>query len=156
TLDHLAGFAQSRPVRVGNAARDQRQLDVYGELLDAVYEFVRRGGQIDRMTTKLLGALGRTVCDLWAAPDQGIWEVSNVPAQHTYSKVMCWVALDRLLRLESEGGLPLATAGFAKTRDRIVRAVEAAGFNERLGSYVQVFEGNDVDASLLNLSRYGY
>lgn len=156
-LAHLEGFARSRPVRVGNDARGQLQLDVYGELLDAVYEFVGRGGRLDRATRRLLAGFGDTICQRWQEPDEGIWEIRGGRLHHTYSKAMCWVALDRLLKLDAQGhALNIPHQRFEATRTAIRDAIERRGYNESLRSYVSVFDGADVDASLLLLARYGY
>jgi GH15 family glucan-1,4-alpha-glucosidase len=155
-LGHLDGHLGSRPVRIGNDAADQLQLDTYGEVVDAVFEFVRRGGRIDRATGRMLVGLGRTVCRRWREPDEGIWEVRNGRRHHTYSKAMCWVALDRLLRLHAEGHLRAPVELFARERDEIRAEIEARGYNVHVGSYVSVFDGEELDASLLLLARYGY
>jgi GH15 family glucan-1,4-alpha-glucosidase len=155
-LDHLAGFAGSRPVRVGNAAQDQLQLDVYGEVLDAVYQFVLRGGRLDRTSRRMLVGFGKTVCRRWREPDEGIWEIRAARRHHTYSKVMCWVALDRLLRLHAAGHLTVPAERFALERKAIRDEVERSGYNQSIGSYVSVLGGDAVDASLLQLGRYGY
>jgi GH15 family glucan-1,4-alpha-glucosidase len=155
-LDHLAGFAGSRPVRIGNDARNQLQLDIYGEVLDAVYAFISRGGRLDRATTRMLRGFGETVCRRWQEPDEGIWEIRGGRLQHTYSKVMCWVALDRLIKLGEQGHLRIPIERFTNTRAAIREAVEQHGYNVEIQSYVSVFDGADVDASLLLLSRYGY
>ena len=132
------------------------QLDIYGEVLDAGYEFVRRGGQLDFATRRMLRGFGETVCRRWHEPDEGIWEVRGGRLQHTYSKVMCWVALDRLLRLSQSGHLRIPVERYTRVRDSIRQAIETRGYNKRLGSYVSVFDGEDLDASLLLLMRYGY
>jgi GH15 family glucan-1,4-alpha-glucosidase len=155
-LEHLAGFAGSRPVRIGNDARSQLQLDIYGEVLDAVYEFIRRGGRLDRATARMLAGLGETVCRRWQEPDEGIWEIRGGRLPHTYSRAMCWVALDRLLKLHQEDHLRVPVRRYTETRDAIRERIERHGYNERLQSYVSVFDGEDVDASLLLLGRYGY
>jgi GH15 family glucan-1,4-alpha-glucosidase len=155
-LDHLAGYEGSRPVRVGNAADRQFQLDTYGELIDAVYEFVSRGGHLDRATRRLLVGLGRTVCDRWRDPDEGIWEIRSRRRHHTLSKAMCWVALDRLLRLHEEGHIKVPVDRFTAERHSIREETERNGFSEHLESYVAAFDLEDVDASLLLLARYGY
>jgi len=156
-LDHFEGFAGSRPVRIGNDARGQLQLDVYGELLDAVYEFIQRGGRLDRATRRMLVGFGETVCRRWQEPDEGIWEIRGERLHHTYSKALCWVALDRLLKLDDQGHmLKIPRQRFETNRAAIREAVESRGYNESLGSYVSVFDGTDVDASLLLLARYGY
>lgn len=155
-LDHLDGFAGSRPVRIGNDARKQLQLDIYGEVLDAVYEFVCRGGRLDRATARMLKGFGKTVCQRWQEPDEGIWEIRGERLHHTYSKAMCWVALDRLIKLHEQGHLRIPLELFTHTRAAIRAMIERHGYNESLQSYVSVFDGDDVDASLLLLARYGY
>ncbi|HEX2635606.1 MAG TPA: glycoside hydrolase family 15 protein [Gemmatimonadales bacterium] len=155
-LDRLAGFGGARPVRVGNAAEGQLQLDVYGEVLDAVYQFVQRGGGLDRATARMLIGFGDTVCRRWREPDDGIWEVRAARRQHTYSKAMCWVALDRLLRLHAAGLLRAPAARLARERDAIGEEIERHGFDPALQSYVSVLGGDTLDAALLQLGRYGY
>jgi GH15 family glucan-1,4-alpha-glucosidase len=155
-LSHLEGYAGSRPVRIGNGAATQFQLDTYGEVVDSVFEFVRRGGGFDAATARLLVGLGRTVCRRWTEPDEGIWELRAGRRQHTYSKAMCWVALDRLVRLHEAGRLSVPVDEFARQRDAIRAAIEARGYSARAQSYVAVFDGDGVDASLLLLGRYGY
>jgi GH15 family glucan-1,4-alpha-glucosidase len=158
-LDHLEGYGGSRPVRTGNGAADQLQLDVYGEVADAVSTFTDGGGELDRTTGGLLVALGRTVCRRWREPDDGIWEVRSGRRHHTHSKAMCWVALDRVIRLHEGGHLraPVrALREFQRERDLIRAEVEARGYRADLGSYVSVLDGHELDASLLLLARYGY
>jgi GH15 family glucan-1,4-alpha-glucosidase len=157
TLDHLAGYGGSRPVRVGNGAQGQFQLDVYGEVVDAAARFAHRGGRFDRDTARLLEGLGNTVCRRWREPDEGIWEGRSGRFHHTHSKVLGWVALDRLLGLHASGHLRLRDPRrFGAERDAIRAEVEARGFNARLGSYVRTLDGAELDASLLTLPLYGY
>jgi GH15 family glucan-1,4-alpha-glucosidase len=155
-LPHLEGYARSRPVRAGNAAIDQLQLDTYGEVVDATARFVDRGGRLDRATARLLVGLGETVCRRWREPDEGIWEPRAGRQHHTHSKVMCWVALDRLLTLAARGHVQAPVDRFAREREALGREIEARGYNEALRSYVSVFDGTDLDASLLLLGLYGY
>jgi GH15 family glucan-1,4-alpha-glucosidase len=155
-LDHLEGYAGSRPVRIGNGAAGQLQFDVYGEVVDAVYQFVMRGGRIDRATARLLVGLGKTVCRIWRDPDEGIWEARAGRHHNTHSKVFCWVALDRLIQLHDGGHLAAPAGLFRAERDAIRREVETHGWNEQLGSYVAVFDGDAVDASLLRMAAAGY
>ncbi|HUG40671.1 MAG TPA: glycoside hydrolase family 15 protein [Longimicrobiales bacterium] len=155
-LDHLEGYAGSRPVRIGNGAGEQLQLDTYGEAVDAAFQFVIRGGRLDGDTGRLLVGLGKTVCTRWTEPDEGIWEIRSGPRHHTHSRVLCWVALDRLIRLHEDGHLRAPVDRFKQERDAIRAEVEARGFNRELGSYVSVLDGDRVDASLLLLSLYGY
>jgi GH15 family glucan-1,4-alpha-glucosidase len=155
-LPHLAGYANSRPVRIGNDAHGQLQLDVYGEVMDAVSRFAARGGRFDRDTTRLLRGLGETVCRRWREPDEGIWEGRAGRFHHTHSKVLCWVALDRLITLHERYGLRLDVDRLHAERAAIRAAIETHGYNQRLGSYTRVFDGTDLDASLLTLPIYGY
>ncbi|MBK1632106.1 glycosyl hydrolase [Thiohalocapsa halophila] len=155
-LTALSGFADSRPVRIGNQASDQFQLDIYGEVIDAAYAFVRQGGRLTAATARLLVGFGKTVCRRWREPDEGIWEVRAGRRHHTYSKAMCWVALDRLLRLHQAGKLRAPVEWFERERDALRAEIDARGFNQRLGSYVSVYEGDELDASLLLLARHGF
>jgi GH15 family glucan-1,4-alpha-glucosidase len=156
TLDHLAGYAGSRPVRVGNDAHNQLQLDIYGEVLDAAHQFAVRGGRLDRTTGRFLVGLGETVCRRWREPDEGIWEVRGGRRHHTYSKAMCWVALDRLIDLHRTRHVAAPVDRFRAVRDEIRKEIERLGYDETRRSYVSVFGGRDLDASLLLLARYGY
>jgi GH15 family glucan-1,4-alpha-glucosidase len=155
-LHHLDGYRGSRPVRVGNDAHNQLQLDVYGEVLEAAAHFSKTGGRIDNETAAFLNGLGHTVCKRWREPDDGIWEVRSGRAHHVFSKVLCWVALDRLVRLHDNGSLKIAVDEFRKERDAIRSAVEEHGYNAELGSFTSVFDGDEVDACLLMLPLFGY
>ena len=157
TLPHLDGYAGSRPVRIGNDAHGQLQLDVYGEVIDAAARFARAGGRFDRDTTRLLVGLGRTVCARWQEPDEGIWEGRSGRFHHTHSKALCWVALDRLIELHETDHLPNDdVARLRRERDGIRETIERRGYNEELGSYTRLLDGDDLDASLLTLPLYGY
>lgn len=105
----------------------------------------------------MLVGLGKTVCQRWREPDEGIWETRAGRRQHTFSKAMCWVALDRLLRLHQAGHIKDVPVGrFVNERNAVHQEIEARGYSERLHSYVSVLDGDDVDASLLLLALYGY
>ncbi|HSL81284.1 MAG TPA: glycoside hydrolase family 15 protein [Thermoanaerobaculia bacterium] len=158
-LDHLEGYRGSRPVRVGNDARGQLQLDVYGEVADAAIRYVRRGGALSRAAGRMLAGLGDVVCRRWREPDEGIWEIRSGRFHHTFSKALCWTTLDRLLELHDRDDLRLSErqrVRFTRERSAIRAAVEEEGYDEELGSYVSVFGGREVDASLLLLGRFGY
>ncbi len=156
-LEGLAGHQGSRPVRIGNGAAGQRQLDVYGEVIDAVAYFVEAGGTLDRETERALCAFGEYVCQHWQEPDDGIWEPRSGAAHNTHSRVLCWTALDRLLQLHADGHLQRApVAKFQTNRELIRREVEARAWNPRLGSYVAQLDGDRMDATLLLLSWYGF
>lgn len=156
-LAHLAGYADSRPVRIGNDAHGQLQLDVYGDVLDAALRYVRSGGQIDRDARRMLSGLGKTVMEHWRDPDEGIWEGRSGRSHHTHSKALCWVALTRLVELHDRSDFELDAIERVRVEVRQIRdAIEAHGFNEDIQSYVQVFDENEVDASLLTLPLFGY
>jgi GH15 family glucan-1,4-alpha-glucosidase len=155
-LDHLSGHRSSRPVRVGNGAHDQVQLDVYGGVVSAAFDFVEKGGRLQADEAKLLAGFGRTVCKKWREPDSGIWEIRGPKRHYTFSKVMCWTALDCLIKLHERGSLRVDATGFRRERDAIAQTVEVSGFNERLGSYVSELEGERVDAALLLMACMGY
>jgi GH15 family glucan-1,4-alpha-glucosidase len=154
----LAGYRGSRPVRLGNAARDQIQLDVYGEVLDAAAQLVRSEGELDHETARMLVGFGDHVCRHWREPDDGIWEPrGGERVHHTHSKVLCWAALDRLLTLATRGHLPGArTEVLARERAALREVIERDGFSEALHSYTCTLGGHDVDAALLQLPWYGY
>lgn len=155
-LEHMEGYRGSRPVRIGNGAKDQLQLDVYGEVVLAAYDFVRAGGELDYLEARMLRGLGETVCRLWREPDEGIWEIRAEPRHYTYSKMMCWVALDRLLRLHEAGKVKVPAGRFRRECAALTEAIEARGFNRELNSYVAAFDGDQPDGSLLLFARRGY
>ncbi len=156
-LPHLIGHAGARPVRIGNAAQDQLQLDVYGEVIDAAAQLALRDMSLDLETQDLLLLLGETVCRRWPEPDQGIWEPRIAPEHHTHSRVLCWAALDRLLALEARGLLPRAPREhYQEHRLAIRRDVEVHGFNQRLESFTATLRGDTLDAALLRLPFYGF
>jgi GH15 family glucan-1,4-alpha-glucosidase len=157
TLDHLRGHGGARPVRVGNGAADQLQLDVYGEVIDAVAHHVRSGGTLDREAEAMLCAFGEYVCRSWQQADEGIWEPRSGRRHHTHSRVLCWTALDRLLALHAQGHVrKIPVARFEENRAFLRREVESRAWNPRLGSYVATLDGDDLDATLLLLPWYGF
>jgi GH15 family glucan-1,4-alpha-glucosidase len=156
-LSQFTGYLDSRPVRVGNAAESQLQLDVYGEVIDAAVRFIRAGGSFDSETATMLRNFGQYVCNHWSEPDEGIWEPRFGRFPHTHSRLLCWVALDGLLELEWKGHLRHSrTDLFRQTRDAIRREITVHSWNERLRSYVQIPGTEEVDCSLLGLALYGF
>jgi GH15 family glucan-1,4-alpha-glucosidase len=155
-LAGLSGYAGSQPVRVGNAAATQLQLDTYGELVESAFLWTTRGGTLDHATRNNLVDLGNAVCRRWQEPDDGIWERRAERRHHTHSKAMCWLALDRLLKLHESGHLRVPANEFQQNRDAIRNEIERRGFNRRIGSYVSTLDGDEVDASLLTLALHGY
>jgi GH15 family glucan-1,4-alpha-glucosidase len=157
TLDHLAGYKGSRPVRIGNLAVEQKQLDVYGEVIDAVTHFVQAGGHLDRETEDVLNAWGKYICRNWDQPDEGIWEPRSGQAHHTHSRVLCWVALDRLLHLHAQEHVRWAPADqLEKNREAIRQDLITRAWNPVLESYVSELDGDRLDATLLLLAWYGF
>jgi len=153
----LAGWRSSRPVRCGNQARDQLQLDVYGEVVDAAAQLVHTRGRIDRDTGRMLVAFGEYVCRHWREPDDGLWEPRGGRYHHTHSKVLCWAALDRLDLLAAHGHLPRTPRElFARERSALRESIERDGWSEAGQSYRQTFGSDEVDAALLQLPWYGY
>lgn len=156
-LSQFDGYHGSRPVRIGNAATGQLQLDVYGEVIDAVTHFVGTGGAFDREVEQMLYGFGEYVCRHWNEPDEGIWEPRSGKGHNTHSRILCWTALDRLLHLQAKGHLPRApVADFERTRERIRQDVMDHAWNGELGSYVARFGSERLDASLLLLAWYGF
>ena len=158
-LAHLAGHAGSRPVRIGNDAYRQRQLDIYGEVVTAARAALAGNGRLDRESARMLTGLGDVVCRQWRDSDSSIWEVRGPLRHYTFSKVMCWAALDGLLKLHDDGTLVLPAGrieSFGRERAALAQAIERRGFNEGLGSYTSVLDGDKVDASLLLMACIGY
>ena len=144
------------PVRIGNAASRQLQLDVYGEVLLTAHEFVRRGGRLDRYEKALVAGFANTAAALWRKPDQGLWEIRLSPRHNTHSKLMCWTAIDCALALDRLIGLPLDAAELEKQRAALREDIDRHGYSPDLGSYVGRYGGQDADASLLLIPRLGY
>ena len=153
----FAGYRGSRPVRVGNGAADQTQLDVYGELLEAASRFASSTGGLDRDHGRRLAEIADFVCEVWERPDAGIWETRSEPAHFVQSKMMCAVALTRACELAAGGLVPTKQATrWKRQRDRIREFVEMQGYSEAKRSYVRSVDENEVDASLLLAVLAGY
>ncbi len=153
TLDHLSGHRDSAPVRIGNAAADQRQHDAYGQILQAAYLYGKAGGALTPENWSFLEGLADVVCDVWPEPDQGIWEMRDGPRHFTHSKLNCWAGLDRAVRIAEARRLPAPVSRWAKERDAIRDELLAdAG---RRGWFSQAL-GTDVpDASALLVPAMG-
>ncbi len=148
-LDHWAGYRGSRPVRVGNAASDQLQLDIYGELLDSMYLADKHGSGLSLDTWNELRHLVDWVCAHWDQPDEGMWEVRSGRQRYTSSALMCWVALERGIRMANFRGRPADLDRWRRTRDEIHETILTRGWSEELGAFTQTFDGDTLDASLL-------
>lgn len=149
SLDHLDGYQGSRPVRVGNAAYDQLQLDIYGELLDAVYLFNKHGAKISYDLWLSVRRFVDWICENWQREDEGIWEVRGGRRHFVYSKVMCWVAVDRGLRLAEKRSFPADRQRWLGVRDEIYETIMKRGWSEEKEAFVQTFEGDALDAANL-------
>lgn len=149
TLGHLEGYKGSRPVRIGNGAYPQHQLDIYGELMDSVYLYNKYGSPISYELWKDLRQLLNWVCDNWRKKDYGIWEVRGQPRHFVYSKIMCWVALDRGLRLADRRSFPADRERWLKNRDAIYEEVLTKGWSPKRQAFVQYYGGDSLDAANL-------
>ena len=147
---HLAGYRDSSPVRIGNGAAGQEQLDIYGDLMQTAWFYSVAGGRLDSDTGRRLAQVADLVCELWRRPDCGIWEVRSEPLHFTHSKMMCWVALDRAGRLAERGQIPRAHAPkWRSEADAIQAFIDERCWSEDLGSYVRSSDSRELDASLL-------
>jgi alpha,alpha-trehalase len=155
-LPHLAGWRDSRPVRVGNDAWRQRQLDVYGELLMAAQRLIGQLGGLDAVTRQFLVAAADTAAVRWKEKDQGIWEIRGDPRDYLYSKLMCWVALDRAIAIAPQLGSEDRVAAWTTTADEIRTAILERGWSEQAGAFAQAFGSDDLDASCLMLAITGF
>ncbi len=157
TLDHLEGYRGSRPVRIGNDASSHVQVDIYGEVLEAAYLcFKKLRKEVHGELWKMLSHLADSAAANWHKPDRSIWEFRSGPRQFTYSKLLCWVAMDRAIRLAEEVGLPANLPKWRAARDEIRHALLTKGYNKDAGAFTQTFGSRDVDASALAFQRLGF
>ncbi len=148
-LDHLDGYRGSRPVRVGNDAVRQVQLDIYGELMDSVYLYNKHGAPISFDLWVSLRRLVNWVCDNWHRPDEGIWETRGGRRQWLYSKLMCWVAVDRALRLADKRSFPADRDRWLAVRDQIYEEIMLRGWSDEHQAFMQAYDSDTLDASVL-------
>ena len=156
TLDHLPGWRDSAPVRVGNGAWNQTQLDVYGELLDSLHLYSERLGELHPEIQHFVAELADAAARRWREPDAGIWEMRGEPRHHLSSKVMCWTALDRAVKLAPKLGMHERADAWAAERDRIRDAILERGWNEARQAYTQSFGADELDAAALLLALVGF
>src|SRR6185437_9206026 len=161
-LEHLSGYEDSRPVRIGNGAVMQKQLDVFGEVLDCLHQY-RRQGCFERYEEKLEGPLwylmcvmAEHVCQHWRDTDRGIWEVRDGEHHFVYSKVMCWVALDRVIRAAEQEGLEADVERWRMVREQIRTDILINGYDTQLGAFTQYYGSGTLDASCLLLPLVGF
>jgi len=156
TADWLAGYENSRPVRIGNGAAAQQQLDVPGELMETLSLTLRSGLRPERHLLSLQQALLDHLEEVWTRPDQGLWETRGEPRHHVHSKVMCWVAFDRAVRMVEEHGRPGPVEHWREVRDRIHREVCERGFDPARGTFTQSYGSRALDAALLLIPGTGF
>ena len=149
TLPHWSGYRQSTPVRIGNAASDQLQLDIFGELIDSMYLADKHGPGLSLEAWDNLCELIDFVCQNWDRPDDGMWEVRSGPQRFTSSALMCWVALERGIRMADKRGRPAPIEQWRRMRDEIHAAILEHGWSTEIGAFTQTFDGDTVDASIL-------
>jgi alpha,alpha-trehalase len=155
-LTHLSGWRDSAPVRVGNDAWSQPQLDVYGELLDAAYRLREQLGDLDPATRTFLAGLADAAATQWQQVDNGIWEVRGEPRHFLYSKLMCWVALDRAVAMAGQLHAGERTACWASEAVRIREAILNRGWNADVGAFTQTLDGTELDAAALMIPIVGF
>jgi alpha,alpha-trehalase len=161
-LPHLSGYCDSRPVRIGNEAANQKQLDIFGEVLDCIHFFRRQGG-FERSGEELNGPLWKMMCTLveyvcshWQEPDSGIWEMRGGPRHFLFSKVMCWVALDRAIQAAQELHLEADLTRWCFIREQIRADILERGYNTTLGAFTQAYDDTALDGANLLLPLVGF
>jgi GH15 family glucan-1,4-alpha-glucosidase len=155
-LDHLAGYRGSRPVRIGNGAANQVQLDIYGEMIDAVYRADEAGLELDHATWMDLAKVVDWLCDNWDRPEAGLWETRGGDKEFVYGRLMSWVAFDRAVRLALSRGRPADILRWMGERDRVYHQIMERGFNAERGAFVQHYGSDVLDASLLKMPVVGF
>jgi GH15 family glucan-1,4-alpha-glucosidase len=148
-LEHWEGYRGSRPVRIGNGAYDQRQLDVYGGVIDAAYLYEQRGDILTPEEWRTLHDEIDYVCAYWDTPDQGIWEMRGPARHHVFSKLMCWLTLDRGIKLADLEGWEYDKQRWAETREAIRESILTHGWNQERGAFTMSYGSDDLDASVL-------
>ncbi|MEO8291328.1 MAG: glycoside hydrolase family 15 protein [Gaiellaceae bacterium] len=148
-LDHLEGYRGSRPVRIGNGAYNQLQLDIYGELIDSIYLYNKYGRPIAHDAWKEISRVVDWICENWDQPDEGIWETRGGAHDFTYSRLMCWVAIERAVRIGRQRGLPGDLDKWRAARDAIYHQIMERGWNEERQAFVQHYGSDVLDASIL-------
>jgi GH15 family glucan-1,4-alpha-glucosidase len=148
-LDHWSGYRGSRPVRIGNGAADQRQLDIYGEMIDSIYIYNQHAAPIFHDAWEALRRILDWLCEHWDQPDEGIWETRGGQKNFTYSRLMSWVAIDRAVRMHRDRGLPGDIVRWIGERDVIYDQIMARGMSPERPVFVQHYGSDVLDASIL-------
>lgn len=155
-LRHLSGYRNSKPVRIGNSAASQLQLDVYGEILNMAFETSRYGESLSKNDWKLLTKITNYVCKVWNTKDYSIWEIRGSKKHFVYSKLMCWVTIDRALRIAEKKQFKSPVQKWQRVRDEIRKSILKNGYNKKLNSFVRSYNSKDLDASNLLISIAGF
>jgi pentatricopeptide repeat protein len=155
-LDHLEGWRGSRPVRIGNGAADQLQLDIYGEALDALAHADATGLTMAHAGWMAVSEMIDWVCENWDQPEEGIWETRGGRKNFTYGRFQCWVALDRAIRISERHGRPADIIRWRTERDEIYRQIMGRGFSQKVGAFTQHYDTEVLDASLLLMPLMGF
>jgi GH15 family glucan-1,4-alpha-glucosidase len=155
-LDHLEGYRGSRPVRIGNGAADQLQLDIYGEAMDSIYLADTHGLQVGHQAWTRLAHVIDWLCEHWNRPEEGIWETRGGRKDFTYGRLMSWVALDRAVRLARNRGRPADLSWWTTERNRIYEEIMERGWNTEREAFVQHYDTDVLDASLLLMPLVGF
>ena len=155
-LTHFEGYEGSSPVRIGNGAAEQLQLDIYGEAVDAIYQLVLQGRSMYYDTWQSMVAILDWLTDNWDRPDEGIWETRGGQKDFVYSRLMCWVAFDRAIRIARDKGLPGPIAKWRESRDEIYHQIMERGFHDDMKAFVQHYETDVLDASVLKMPLTGF
>jgi GH15 family glucan-1,4-alpha-glucosidase len=156
TLGHFEGWRGSRPVRIGNGAADQLQLDIYGEAMDAIYLADSRGLQAGHQGWTKLARLIDWLCEHWDQAEEGIWETRGGRRYFTYGRLQTWVAIDRAIRLAERRGRPASLGSWAKTRDQVYNEIMERGWNPKVGAFTQHYTSEVLDSSLLLMPLQGF
>ena len=156
TLDHFEGWRGSRPVRIGNGASDQLQLDIYGESMDAIELADARTGEMGHEGWVSVAGITDWLCDHWDQPDEGIWETRGGRKNFTYGRFQSWVALDRAIRIAERRGKPANLAKWTAERDKVYNQIIERGWNPKVGAFTQHYETEVLDSSLLMMPLMGF
>jgi len=156
TLDHFEGWRGSRPVRIGNGAADQLQLDIYGELLDSAYLGDLNGIQVYHKSWGQVSNIVDWLCDHWDQPDEGVWETRGGRKDFTYGRFQSWVALDRAIRMAARRGRPANVVRWAAQRDAIYQQIMERGWNSKVGAFTQYYGTDVLDSALLKMPLEGF
>lgn len=159
SLPHLSGYENSQPVRIGNAAYNQKQNDIFGHLMNIIdYYFLHFPGRVGEMEEmwEVVRLIVKSVYGVWKLPDRGIWEIRNEEKHFVFSKLMCWVALDRGVKIASYLKQPAYETAWKLEADKIKEDIMQNGWNEKLGTFTQAYGYTDVDSSLLLMAHYGF